>query len=430
MLGKIAWKNITYKPLNTALCICLLLFGVGIISLLLLMQNQLEQKFERDLKDIDLVVGAKGSPLQLVLSAIYHLDAPTGNINLAEAKKLMRSPMVKEAIPLAYGDSYRGYRILGTTEDYIAKYEGELAEGEMFSNTMEAAVGAVVAEKTGLKLGDVFFGTHGDVSGGHVHENHPYKVVGILKSTNTVLDRLVLCNVESVWQVHDEHDHGHEHDSAIDSIHALELDFDHDHHDHDHDHDHGHDHSKHVITADSMEITALLLQYKTKMSVLNMPRIINDQTNMQAVLPTLEINRLFYMLGVGATTLKMIAGGIMLMAGFSVFFVLFNRLRDRKHEMALMRSTGYRPIHLFGLLLFEGLLLAIIGYILGWLLSRIGIYFVNKQAESDFNLEFAASWVPGEEMVLLMTLFVGIISALLPAWQAMRIDVSEILSES
>ncbi|MEO0340775.1 MAG: ABC transporter permease, partial [Bacteroidota bacterium] len=157
MLGKIAWKNIVYKPLNTALCVSLLLFGVGIISLLLLIQHQLEQKFDRDLKDIDLVMGAKGSPLQLVLSSVYHLDAPTGNIQFAEARKIMEAPMVQEAIPLAYGDSYRGFRILGTTEAYLNKYDAQLQEGRLFKVAMEATIGMDIAQKTGLKVGDTFF---------------------------------------------------------------------------------------------------------------------------------------------------------------------------------------------------------------------------------------------------------------------------------
>ena len=415
MLGKIAWKNLVYKPLNTSLCVSLLLFGVGIISLLLMIQHQLEQKFERDLRNIDLVVGSKGSPLQLVLSAIYHLDAPTGNIKLTEAREIMDSPLVSEAIPLAYGDSYMGYRILGTTEDYINKYEAILSEGRVYSESMEVTLGSAVAERSELKIGDSFFGTHGDVQGGHVHDNHSYTVVGILEKSNSVVDRLVLTGIESIWQVHHNKEDG-EPMSDVDSIPDTEIDSANDSHD--------------EISADSMDITAILLKYKTKMSLLNMPRIINDQTNMQAVLPALEINRLFYMVGVGATTLKLIAGGIMLMAGFSVFFVLYSRLRERKYELALMRSVGYRPIHLFGLLVLEGLLLASLGYILGWILSRVGIYFVSQQAESDFNLEFGSAWVPGEEWLLLLTIFVGIVSALIPAWQAMRMDVSEILSEN
>jgi putative ABC transport system permease protein len=420
MLGKIAWKNIVHKPLNSALCVSLLVFGVGIISLLLLIQNQLEQKFDRDLKNIDLVMGAKGSPLQLVLSAVYHLDAPTGNIPLKEARKFMNSPMVKEAIPLAYGDSYQGFRILGTTSDYIKKYDAQFREGRTFKNAMETTIGSNVAEKTGLQIGDTFLGTHGEVRQGDVHEAHPYSVVGILEKTNTVLDHLVMSTIESVWQVHASHDHEQE---AIDTLHATELDINHDHED-------DHDHSKSVMSADSMEITAVLMKYKTKMAALTTPRIINEQTNMQAVLPTMEINRLFYMVGLGATTLKMIAVGIMAMAGFSVFFVLYSRLRERKYELALMRSVGYRPGQLFGLLLLEGFLLAALGYVLGWLLSRVGIFIINHQAESDFNLQFDGAYIMEEGWLLLLTFLVGIVAALLPAWKAMRMDVSETLSEN
>ncbi len=399
MLGKIAWKNIVQKPLNTALCVSLLLFGVGIISLLLLIQQQLEQKFERDLQGIDLVVGAKGSPLQLVLSAVYHLDAPTGNIQLAEAREIMDNPMVQQAIPLAYGDSYRGYRILGTQASYLEKYGAEFREGRVFSQAMQATIGADVARKTNLQLGDTFLGTHGDATEGHTHEEHPYTVVGILEKTNTVLDQLLLTNIESVWDVHDEHNH-------------AEGD------EHEHEHE------------DDKEITAVLLQYKTKRSVLSMPRYINEQTNMQAVLPALEINRLFYMLGVGATTLQLIAAGIMLMAAFSMFFVLYNRLKERKHELALMRSLGYRPRQLFGLLLFEGVLLAALGYAFGWLLSRAALYVVNQQAANDFNIQFKGDWVAGEGYLLLLTIMLGILAALPPAWQAMRMDVSTVLSEN
>ncbi|NET33092.1 MAG: FtsX-like permease family protein, partial [Cyanothece sp. SIO1E1] len=222
-----------------------------------------------------------------------------------------------------------------------------------------------------------------------------------------------------------DHEEGHDHD------HEGEHDHDHEEgHDHDHEGEHDHDHEEHFVADDSMEVTAVLLKYKTKMAVINMPRIINEQTNMQAALPGLEINRLFYMLGVGATTLKLIAGGIMLMAGFSVFFVLYNRLRDRKFELALLRSVGYRPGHLFGLLVLEGLILAVMGYVFGWFLSRAGLFVINQQAESDFNLQFGTGWAPGEEWLLLLTVTVGLVSALLPAWKAMSMDVSAILSEN
>ena len=409
MITKIAWKNILNKPLNSALCVSLLLFGVGIISLLIIIQNQIDQKFKRDLKNIDLVVGAKGSPLQLVLSSVYHVDAPTGNINLTDAKKLIKSPSVKKAIPLAYGDSYKGYRILGTTSDYIDKYDAKLSEGRMFSKDMEATIGQTIANKTGLKIGDTFLGTHGEAEGGHVHDNQIYTVVGILDNTNTVLDQLLLTNIQSVWAVHSSHD-DHNHDKTSEEKNSeitsyLDLD------------------------NGKKEITSLLLEFKTKMAALNMPRLINKDTNMQAVIPAIEMNRLIYNIGIGATTINYIAGGIMLMACFSIFFALYGRLKERKYELALLRSVGYRPIQLFGLLILEGVLLAGIGYLLGWILSRVGLYFINQQAESDFNLLFEFNFVEDELWLLILTFLAGILSATIPAIKAMRMDIAEILTE-
>ena len=457
MLIKMAWKNIIHKPLNSILCVCLLLFGVSIISVLILIQHQLEQKFERDLENIDLVVGAKGSPLQLVLSAVYHIDAPTGNINFAEAKTLMNNPMVEEAIPMAYGDSYHGYRILGTTEDYLNKYSAQFREGHIFQKSMQAVLGAKVARTSKLKIGDTFYGSHGQVEGVHVHNEYAYQVVGILENTNSVVDNLVLTNIESVWEVHNDN-HGHE-PEAEEAQHSKNHE-EHEHHDdsenerehehktnHEHEinhkHEGNHEHqtkqvhenesklkkSKTIHNPDSLDITAVLLKYKTRNSAMGMPRYINQQTNMQAVIPALEVNRLFYMLGVGTTTLKWIAGGIIFMAGFSVFLVLYSRLRERQYELALMRSVGYRTKDLFGLLLYEGLLLAGIGYIFGWLLSRIGLYFISRQAENDFNLHFGGQWINEEISLLFLTIFIGVVASLLPAWKAMRMDVSAKLSK-
>jgi putative ABC transport system permease protein len=106
-LFRIAWRNIAHKPLNTALSLILLAFGVGIISLLLLLESSLQKEFDRNIKDIDMVLGAKGSPLQLILANVYHIDAPTGNISRAEAQRVMKHPYIDKAIPLAYGDNYR-----------------------------------------------------------------------------------------------------------------------------------------------------------------------------------------------------------------------------------------------------------------------------------------------------------------------------------
>ena len=137
----IARKNLLAKPLQTALSTILLAFGVGMVSLMMLSEKQIKDQFERNIKDIDLVLGAKGSPLQLILANVYHIDAPTGNIDLEAAQEVIKHPYVEAGIPLAYGDNYMGYRIVGTEHSYPEHYSAELAEGQMWSEIFEVTVG-------------------------------------------------------------------------------------------------------------------------------------------------------------------------------------------------------------------------------------------------------------------------------------------------
>ncbi|MEM7509690.1 MAG: ABC transporter permease, partial [Bacteroidota bacterium] len=136
-LFSLSWKNLVAKPLSTALSLILLMLGVSIISLLLLLDKQLQNTFDKNVRGIDMVVGAKGSPLQIILASVYHIDSPTGNIPLKEAEMLIKNPLVEKAIPMAYGDSYESYRILGTDSSYVNHYGGEIAEGRLWKEDFE-----------------------------------------------------------------------------------------------------------------------------------------------------------------------------------------------------------------------------------------------------------------------------------------------------
>ena len=203
----LAVKSLRHKPLTTSINLLLMAIGIAMMSFVLSASQQLQNGALRDAQGIDLVVGAKGSPLQLILSSVYHIDIPTGNIPLAAQAQLAQNRMVKKVIPLALGDSYEGFRIVGTTPDYVAHYGGTLTQGKMFEAPLQAVLGAQVAARTGLGLGGSFTGAHGLARGGEAHGDAPFSVIGILKPTGTVLDRLVLTPVTSVWRVH-EIEHG------------------------------------------------------------------------------------------------------------------------------------------------------------------------------------------------------------------------------
>lgn len=423
---KISWKSLWSKPLSAALNIMLIAFGTGILTILLLASTQISEKLENNSKDIDLVVGAKGSPLQLVLSSIYYIDFPTGNIPLKEAMELARSPFVKRAVPLALGDNYNGTRIVGTDTNFVNLYKLKVAQGKFWQKDFETTIGASVAKSQGLKIGDTFYGAHGLTGSTDVHKNHQYTVSGILEPQGNATDNLILTNIASVWKMHDEHeDHsheteGHDHDSH-DHGHADGA-----HHNHDAEHQH-----KEVEKADeSRELTSLLIQYRSPMSVAMFPQMVNQTTNMQAASPAQESTRLFSLIGVGVDTLQWFAVLIMLIAAISVFVNLYNSLKERNYDLAIMRTLGASRTKLFIIVIAEGIMLTLAGTVTGIALGHLVLEFIGSNQESS-QAQLSGFVLLSDEIYLFVAgLAIGIFAAIIPAIQAYRSNISKILSKN
>ncbi|WP_247232773.1 ABC transporter permease [Telluribacter sp. SYSU D00476] len=406
-LIKISWANIKDKKLNSFLSVLLLTLGIGMISLLLLLNKQLDEQFRRNIKGIDMVVGAKGSPLQLILSSIYQIDAPTGNVPLSEVNKLKMNPFVKTVIPLSMGDNYQGYRIVGTTPTYVKHFEAAVGTGKLFEKPLEVTLGSKVAGATGLKVGDTFASAHGLDGEGDEHGDSKYLVVGVFESSGSVIDQLILTDLSSVWAIHDHAD-APAHDAEEGE----------------------HDHEETMPQPQEREVTSALIQFRNPMGLLALPRQVNANTPMQAALPSIEINRLFSLLGVGIDTLRALAFVIILIAGASVFISLYNSLKERKYEMALMLSMGATRTRLFGMLLLEGLILALLGYVAGVLLSHLGLWLFSQAAEQDFHYSFSSMALLPEELLLLAgALAIGVLAAALPSLGVYRLSISRTLAQ-
>lgn len=459
---KLAWKNIIHNPLNLILNLILLTLGIGLISFILSVNAQLKDKFDKNLAGIDLVIGAKGSPLQLILSSMYHIDAPTGNIKIGEAKAFLREghPLIKKSVPLSMGDSYKGYRIIGTDYSILDLYEAKIAEGESWSKLYEVTAGARVARKLGLKVGSSFKSSHGFNDDEDLeHEHGTFRVVGILDPTGSVIDQLLLCNTASVWDVHGHHENGedsHDHDGQDEGTHELEHDHDHhgEHpHDHDHDHhgqdeetlelEHDHDHHdhhghihdmsrEHLLEHEEDEITSILIQYtsRTNFQAMSMPRNINENTDLQAASPAYEINRLYDMMGTGTKALQLIAVLIAIVSAISIFVSLLNSLKQRKYELSLLRVLGGRASSLLGLILLEGLILALLGYLMGIFGSQLAMSSLAGQLGEKYNYNFDTWVLHGKEgLLFLATLGLGFLAALIPALMAYYTDIHKNLSD-
>lgn len=391
----IAWRYAWARPLDAALHVALLALGIGTICLVLLFSSQASERLQRDAEGIDLVVGAKGSPMQLILSGLYHLDAPTGNIPLAEVRKLAAHRLVRQAIPLALGDSFRGYRVVGAPHDYVAHYGGRLASGRLWEAPMQATIGAEVARATGLAVGASFVGAHGiGDAGGDGHEQHPFTVVGVLAPTGTVLDRLVLTAIESVWEMHEDH--------AAKPAQEAER-----------------------------EVTVALVRYASPLAAASLPRFINDRTGLQAASPALETARLLRLVGVGVEVLRMFGYALVAVSALGVFVALYNAMRERRADLAVIRVLGASPGRLFAIVLLEALLLALVGAALGLAIGHAAAEALGAWMAAQHQPAITgAVFLPAEAWLPVLAAVTGLLAAAGPSWAAYRTDVAAALAQA
>ncbi len=391
-----AWRYLWARPLGAGLNVLLLSLGLGSMAFLLLVSSQLAKAFDRDLAGIDAVVGAKGSPMQLILSGVLHVDVPPGNVPLQAVRALEQHPLVAAIIPLSLGDSLQGFRIVGTSPAYVAHYEATYAQGRPWAAPMEVVLGATVARRLGLGLGARFVGSHGLGGSGHAHGDHAFTVVGILQPSASVLDRLVLTDTASVWKVHEDSTAADAEDRAL-----LE---------------------------EEREITMALVRYRSPLAALSFPRFVNTSTEMQAAAPALEVTRLLSMLGLGTDVLRAFAGVLLLTAGLSVFIALWSAVRERRADLAVLRMLGAPPRRVAALLLCEALWLALVASVVGLALGQGFAWALGVLLALDNSLLIGGiPWPPSLALVPLLALGVSALAALLPTWAAYRISVLELL---
>jgi putative ABC transport system permease protein len=392
----LSWRYLWARPLAALLNVLLLGLGLASITFLLLVAHQVERAFDRDLAGIDVVVGAKGSPMQLILSGVLHLDVPPGNVPLAAVNALQKNPLVAEVIPISLGDNFQAFRIVGSSLAYPAHYGAVLAQGRLWSAPMEVVLGATVARKLGLRLGDSFVGSHGLGAGGHAHGDSAYTVVGVLAANASVLDRLILTDTASVWKVHEDYSAADDEDRK-----AME---------------------------EEREVTMALVRYKSPLAAMSFPRWVNTSTEMQAAAPALEVTRLLHMLGLGTDVLRAFAGMLLLTAGLSVFIALWNAVRERRGDLALLRMLGAPPARIAALLLTEALWLGLMAALLGLALGQCFVLALGLMLGLDQSLLLTgALWPTALLWVPALALGVSLGAALLPALGAYRSDVLQLL---
>ncbi|MEL7541874.1 MAG: ABC transporter permease, partial [Pseudomonadota bacterium] len=444
MIG-LALAYLRDRPLTTALNVLLLAIAVAMLVLLLQFGNQASDRFERDARGVDLVVGSKGSPLQLILSSVFHVDQPTGNIPLSSLQLLQRDPAVARVVPLALGDNFDGYRIVGTDSSFADLYQAEISSGRSFERPMEAVMGAKVAEQTGADLGQKFIGSHGfaeDEDGAQGHDHAPFETVGILQPTGTVVDRLILTSYESVWDVHGiahDHAHGNETGGTADSE-------SHAHGGHAHDHE---DEAVATSTPDQPqratspavlqtsgsglepELTALLVTYRNASGAIRIPAMVNRQTEMQSAVPATETARLLELLGASIDGVRVFAWLLAATGGLAIFVALLNMARQREGDLALLRVMGASRVQVFLTVIMEGVITAGLVAVFGWVAAHSLISAARSSFPTLADLGLTP-WQPvsAEAGLIAAVLAIGAVAALIPALRVYRIDPARTLARA
>ena len=421
---------------STILAVLLTTFGISISIILVQFENHVKTRLNNDGKKIDIVVGAKGSPLQIVLSSIYHLDLPTGNIPYSSLKTISEDPLVDKVIPLALGDNWKNNRIVGTTYEYLEHYSAKLDKGRSWQKEFEVVAGSSVK----INLNQEISGSHGLVDSNNRHDHGKYRVVGILKPTGTVLDRLLLTSLKSVLQIHgqdieDNEKYHHEHEK-------------HEHEKHEHDkHEHqlnknkhktdNHDH-KSEQKGNSVnnnqdliepEITSLLITTKSPVANINLPRSINKQSQLQAANPAFEITRLSAMLGLGSKSFKLLSIIIMLIAVLSIFTGLASNFENRLRDLAILRAIGYSKARVFKIISLEGIIIVIFGIIIGlcssFLVFNLLVDIIAPLNNSNAKFNFSIDIV----IIICLVFLAGLFAAFFPAYKGSKVSVAKQLTQ-
>ncbi len=397
----IAFRMIRMRPWVTMLTVLSLSLGTALPCVILILRHQVEQALLREGKTVDLVVGAKGSPLQLVLSSIHHLDLPTGNIPWSVVEDLRADRRVVQALPLGLGDNVRGFRIVGTDAGFrewrsdAGDPRHRLAKGEWFTKPFEAVAGAEAAAQLGLGLGDSFVGAHGlTAAPGALHDEFPYTVTGILESTGLSVDRLIVTPIESVWLVHEDEQNQHNRmfGSGTSSANV------------------------------EPEATAVLLRLRSPGLRMWMREEINRETNAMAAAPVDELLRLVRgLLRPVQTGMFWMAAAVVAVSGCAILSTLLQAADRRKQDWATLRVLGARPRAICTLVWLEAVWIALISVGAGVVLARGGLAAAASLSAEPLLMSLNP-WqrVPGEEVILLGVFVFGSGIGLIPALRMYR----------
>ncbi|WP_394228470.1 ABC transporter permease [Pseudoalteromonas spongiae] len=422
----------------SSIAITTIAIALSITLLLLIERARVDAKasFHNTVSGTDLIVGARTGSTELLLFSVFRIGHPTNNLSFKSYQDITSKRSVKWAIPLSLGDSHKGFSVIGTNNDYFTHYRYAnkqnlaFSKGHAFEQVNHVVLGSNVAKKLHYHLGDSIVLSHGAGNTSfHHHDDHPFKVVGILAATGTAVDNSVHVPLVAIDNIH-----GSATAPSISKKHQSDEHHDHDHHDVQEHSEKSDKHSKlpalsnAELTGQPKQISAFLLGLKNPIFALQLQRNISQykQEPLLAIMPKFTLRQLWEVVGVFEKALLVISGAVVVIALLGMLTNLLASLSQRRRELAILRSVGASPRTIFTLLGLEALLitvcatlLAIVFYylviaLLANILGSISGIHLQLMALSQYQMSLLAG------IILLGTLF-----GCLPAYKAYRYALSD-----
>lgn len=417
MIVSLALKSLRNRKFTAALTVLSITLAVVLLLGVERIREQAREGFASTLSGTDLIVGARSSPVHLMLASVFRIGNATNNVTWDAYQAIARRPEVVWTIPISLGDSHRGYRVMGTSRDYFENFRFsrdrrlELARGRALEATYDAVLGADVAEALGYQVGAPIVIAHGagDVSF-MLHDDQPFKVVGILARTGTPVDRTVHVTLEGLDALHADSDDEFAGDPLAAAMHAD-------------DHAHGGG-----PEAANRTITAFLVGLKSRGAALGLQRWINDYPDepLTAILPGVTLQELWEITGAAEKTLFAVSVLVVVVGLAGMLVALLTSLSERRREMAVLRSVGARPTHVFTLILGEAALLTLAGIALGVAALYLGLFAGQGWLESRLGLFIGLGWpAPREVALMALVALAGVCIGLIPAYRIYRYSLAD-----
>lgn len=411
----LAWRSLLNRRVTAGLTILSIALSVALLVGVERLRTEARSSFANTLSGTDLIVGARSGPVQLLLYAVFRIGDATNNIGWRSYQDIASHPQVAWSVPISLGDSHRGFRVLGTNTDYFDHYryargrELVIDRGARFADLYDAVIGAEVAEALGYDIGDPIVLAHGasDVSFAR-HEDKPFRVVGILARTGTPVDRTVHVSLEGIEAIHVDWQRGA-------PVPGLSVSAD----------------QARAMDLTPKAITAALVGLKSKVATFQVQRYVNDYgaEPLSAVLPGVALSQLWNLIGIAENALLIVSVFVVVVGLVGMLTALLTGLNERRREMAILRSVGARPGHVFGLIMGEAGVLTLLGVLLGLALLYGLLLLGQPLVESRFGIFIAISPpLPYELALLGGVLAAGVLVGILPSYRAYRLSLADGLS--